>query len=295
MEEGGRWLGLLSQLDRVESDRRRKEERFWRDPQQVNLRQTLGLFVDKQQQMLGQALMLEEQATEQLLHATDPAIEQQSRQALSDLLQARQSHFTAVLSFLEPPLNSALLLIHGMEPYLSTWAEHYRQLLDTLRAEPRAVYLYRRHQRERPPLADLICDIDHQEPDECYQLYAKEHAVLGLPSGLGFRVKRPCIVKFLQQESGIVSHAIEGEKDARLLVELFFHEIDAYHPPEEVYRKRFYDKKKGLRRIREPQLLEMLDSHGAVARTLMWQEYVQQRVAQGESAILTALDPEELG
>ncbi len=293
MEESVRWLGLLSRLDRVESYRRRHEKRFWSDPHQVNLQQTLATFVDKQRQLLQKALLAEEQTVSQLLSVGKPLLEQASHNSLDDLLQERQHHFTELLAYLEPQLNSALLLIHGIDPYLSTWAKHYRQFLDDLDAAPKPVYLYRRQQRESPPLTELIRDINHQEQEECYQLYGREHPRLGKPSALGFQVQRPCIAKLLQHEAGIVSHVIDGGKDAKLLVELFSDEIGAYRPPEAIYRKKFYDKKKSQRRIRDPYLLELLDSHGAVIRTQSWKAYMQQRVEQAEAAIVVALTQED--
>jgi len=287
VEESGRWLGLLSRLDRIESYRRRHEKRFWSDPYQVRLQQTLAQFVDRQKGLMQQALSAEEQTIGQLLSTS----EQPSRKALEELLGKRQSHFTELLAFLEPQLNSALLLIHGPEPSLSVWAKGYRHFLGDLDASPKLVYLYRRHRRETPPLPELIRNIDHQEPEECYQLYAKELPRLGPFAGLGFQVKGPCIVKYLDQEPGIVSQAIDGEKDPKLFVEVFVGEVEAYRPPEGIYRKKFYDKKKSLRRLRDPDQLEILDSQGAVVQSQSWKEYGQQRLEQGRSAILATLAP----
>ncbi len=292
VEESGRWLGLLSRFDRIESDKRRNEQQFWNHPSQTSMYQTLGAFVERQRTMVQQSLLLEEQGIDRLLAGSDPSREQASQQALTDLLHERQRHFTALLAYLEPEHNRALLLIHGMEPYLSLWAEQYHRFLDALGGEPKAVYLYRSRERENPPLAGLICNIEHRDPEECYQLHAKAQARRGRPDALGFLVKRPCIGYFLDKEPGIVSHVVEGRKDAKLSIELFADELDAYHPPEAVYRKRFYDNKKSLRRIREPHILEILDSQGAVVNTITWEHYLQQRKEQGEAAIVAALSPE---
>ncbi len=291
VEESGRWLGLLSRLDRVESKKRHNEKKFWSNPEQTSLHQTIVAFVQKQQAMVQQSLLLEERSISQLLFA-DRMKEKQSRQALTDLISERQQYFTDLLAYLEPQHNSALLLIHGMEPFLSLWADQYRQYLEALEGQLKAVYLYRRKQQDNPALPGLICNIAHRDPDERYQLYVRQHPRLGTPNALGFMLQRPCIIHFLKKEPGIVSAVVEGKKDAKLYIEVFADEIDAYHPPEAIFRRRFYDKKKSLRRIREHHPLEILDSHGALVQARSWKAYFRQRIEQGEASIISALSQE---
>jgi ATP-dependent Clp protease ATP-binding subunit ClpC len=291
MEQSGRWLGLLSRLDRVESRKRRNRQRFWSDPRQVALQRDLGGFVERQGTLRERSLHLEQQGIEGLLAGGGP--QQGLQQALDELLAERLRHLTELLAYLEPQLNRALLLVYGVEPYLSAWADGYRELVGAFDPAARPVYLYRRAQRDDPPLPGLIADIDQPDPEECWQLYSRGHERLGQAAALGFLASQPCIAHYLAQEAGIVSYAVAGQKDARLSVELFGGEPEVYRPPAGIYRRKFYERRKPVRRIRYAHSVEILDTRGAVVDTLPWGEYVRQRGEQGEARIVAALDSEQ--
>jgi hypothetical protein len=105
-------------------------------------------------------------------------------------------------------------------------------------------------------------------------------------------VRSPCIIHFLKNEEGVVSSVVEGGKNVNLFIELYNGDLSDYHPQEAIYRKKFYEQKKSLRRMRDQQL-EMLDRSGAATAIYSWESYLQLRCEQGEASVIAALLPGE--
>jgi hypothetical protein len=183
-------------------------------------------------------------------------------------------------------------VVHGVDPFLSIWADRYLKFLKHISDDIQDLYLYRRKREEKPPLSDLICSIQHDDVNECYQIYTKMQQKLGASDALGFLVRSPCIIHFIKGEEGVVSNVVEGSKNVKLFIELYSGDLNDYHPQEAIYRKKFYEQKKSLRRMRDQQL-EMLDRSGATTAIYTWESYLQLRCEQGDASVIAALLPGE--
>jgi ATP-dependent Clp protease ATP-binding subunit ClpA len=292
LEESGRWLGLLSRLDRLESKKRKQEKKFWSNPEMVARYEVIIGFCRQHTALLKQALEGERQSIEALLSGMDGMRENSLQQAETDLTAKRKQFFKELLAYLEPEMNQGLLVIHGVEPFLSNWADQYLRFLTLICDDVQGLYLYRREKEEKPPLSGLVCCIQHDDVNERYQIYSTMHQKLGAPDALGFRVKSPCIIHLLKDEEGVVSSIVDGGKNVKLFIELYAGDLSDYHPQEAIYRKKFYEHKKSLRRMRGQQL-ELLDRSGAVTALYSWKRYQQLRCEQGETSVITALLPGE--
>jgi hypothetical protein len=292
LEESGRWLGLLSRLDRLESKKRKQEKKFWSNPEMVALYEAISVFCRQHAALLKQSLEGERQSIDALLSGVGAMHESMLQQAEMDLTAKRKKFFTELLAYMDPEMNQGLLVVHGVEPFLSYWADRYLGFLKPICDDVQELYLYRRKREEKPPLSDLVSSIQHDDVNERYQMYSKMHQKLGAPDALGFLVKSPCINHFLNNEEGVVSSVVEGDKNVKLFIELYSGELSDYHPQEAIYRKKFYEQKKSLRRMRDQQL-EMLDRSGAVTAIYSWESYLQLRCEQGEASVIDVLLPGE--
>lgn len=289
LERGARWLGLLSRLDRIESRKRRNEKAFWSDPELVALQQALTGLVERQRDLTERALGAEQTAIECLSAPSGEAARAALGSVAAALGDARREHCRDLLAYLEPHENQVLVMIHGADPWLSAWAALYARLLRGLAGKPEPVFLYRPGKRQVARRSSPLLTLDDPDPNECYRLFGAEQAALGAPTGRGFIVRAPCVGYHLRDEPAILSHLVEGEKDAKLCLELHRGALAHYRPPPGVYRKPFYDKKKARRRMRDPGTLEILGSQGAVVDTRSWQDHLRQLREKGEAAILAAL------
>jgi ATP-dependent Clp protease ATP-binding subunit ClpA len=292
LEESSRWLGLLSRLDRLESKKRKQEKKFWSNPEMVMLYEATTAFCRKHTALLKQAFEGERQSTDALLSGVDETQENKLQQAETDLTAKRKKLFTDLLAFTDTEMNQGLLVVYGVEPFLSNWADQYLKFLKSISDDIQELYLYRRKREEKPPLSDQICSIQHDDINERYQIYSKIHQKLGAPDAIGFLVRSPCIIHFIKGEEGVVSSVVEGGKSVKLYIELFSGNLNDYHPQEAIYRKKFYEQKKSLRQMRDQQL-EMLDRSGAVTAIYTWEGYQQLRCKQGEASVISALLPGE--
>jgi hypothetical protein len=283
---------LLSRLDRLESKKRKQEKKFWSNPEIVMRYEAISAFCRQHAALLKQALEGERQSIDALLSGVDAMKENMLQQAETDLTAKRKKFFTELLAYMDPEVNQGLLVVHGVEPFLSYWADRYLGFLKAVCNDVQALYLYRRKREEKPPLSDLVCSIQHDDVNERYQIYSKMHQKLGAPDALGFLVRSPCINHFLKNEEGIVSSVVDGDKNVKLFIELYSGELSDYHPQEAIYRKKFYEQKKSLRRMRDQQP-EMLDRSGAAAAIYSWESYLQLRCEQGEASVIAALLPGE--
>jgi hypothetical protein len=222
----------------------------------------------------------------------DETQENKLQQAETDLTAKRKKLFTDLLAFTDTEMNQGLLVVYGVEPFLSNWADQYLKFLKSISDDIQELYLYRRKREEKPPLSDQICSIQHDDINERYQIYSKIHQKLGAPDAIGFLVRSPCIIHFIKGEEGVVSSVVEGGKSVKLYIELFSGNLNDYHPQEAIYRKKFYEQKKSLRQMRDQQL-EMLDRSGAVTAIYTWEGYQQLRCKQGEASVISALLPGE--
>jgi hypothetical protein len=256
----------------------------------VALYEVINAFCRQHAALLKQALEGERQSIDALLSGVDEMRENMLQQAETDLTVKRKQFFTELLAYMNPEMNQGLLVVHGAEPFLSNWADQYLKLLKPICDDIQELYLYRRKNEKKPPLSDLVCNIQHDDVNERYQIYSKMHQKLGAPDALGFLVRSPCIMHFLNDEEGVVSSVIEGGKNVKLFIELYSGGLSDYHPQEAIYRKKFYDQKKSLRRMRDQQL-EMLDRSGAVTAIYSWESYQQLRCEQGEASVIAALLP----
>jgi ATP-dependent Clp protease ATP-binding subunit ClpA len=290
LEESSRWLGLLSRLDRLESKKRKNEKKFWRNPEMVALYEVINAFCQQHAALMKQALEGESQSIDAILSGVDAMQENMLQQAEMDLAVKRKQFFTELLAYMEPDINQGLLVVHGVEPFLSNWADQYLRFLKSICIDVQGLYLYRRKKEEKPPLSDQVCSIQNDNVKERYQLYSKMHQALGVPDALGFLVRSPCIIHFLKAEEGVVSSVVDGGKDVKLFIELYSGDLGEYRPQEEVYRKKFYDQKKSLRRMANKQL-EILDRSGTVTAIYSWDSYLQLRCEQGEASVIAALLP----
>jgi ATP-dependent Clp protease ATP-binding subunit ClpA len=292
LEESSRWLGLLSRLDRLESKKRKQEKKFWSNPEMVALYEAISAFCRQQAALLKQALEGERQSIDALLSGVDAMRENMLQQAETELTAKRKKFFTELLAYMDPEINQGLLVVHGVEPFLSYWAVQYLKFLKPICDDVQELFLYRRKREKKPPLSDLVFSIQHDDVNERYQIYSKMHQKLGAPDALGFLVRSPCIIHFLKNEEGVVSSVVEGGKNVNLFIELYNGDLSDYHPQEAIYRKKFYEQKKSLRRMRDQQL-EMLDRSGAATAIYSWESYLQLRCEQGEASVIAALLPGE--
>ncbi len=292
LEESSRWLGLLSRLDRLESKKRKNEKKFWSNPEMVALYEVINAFCRQHAVLYKQALEGERQSIDALLCGADAMQENMLQNAETDLTAKRKQFFTELLAYMDKEMNQGLLVIHATEPFLSSWAEHYLRFLEPICDDIQGLYLYRRAKEEKPPLSEQVCSIQHDDVNERYQIYSKMHQKLGAPDALGFLVRSPCIMHFLKEEEGVVSSLAEGGKNVKLFVELHSGDLKDYYPQESIYRKKFYEQKKVLRRMVDKKL-EILDRSGAVAATYSWDSYQRLRCDQGEASVIAALLPGE--
>ncbi|MEJ2403093.1 MAG: AAA family ATPase [Candidatus Thiodiazotropha sp.] len=292
LEESSRWLGLLSHLDRLESKKRKNEKKFWSDPEMVALYEVIKGFCKKHSVLLEHAFNSERQGIDALLFGADTRQENMLQQSETDLADKRKEFFSELLSYMDTEVNKGMLVIHGVDPYLSIWADHYQRFLEPICTDIQWLYLYRRAKVEKPPLTDHVCSIRHDDVNECYQIYSRMHQELSAPDAIGFLVRSPCIVHFLKEEEGVVSTFEEGNKNVKLYIELYTGDLSDYHPQEEIYRKKFYEKKKIKRRMVDKQL-ELLGRGGAEIAKYSWGRYLQLRCEQAEASIADALLPGE--
>jgi ATP-dependent Clp protease ATP-binding subunit ClpA len=290
LEESSRWLGLLSRLDRLESKKRKQEKKFWSNPEMVALYEAISAFCRQHAALLKQALEGERQSIDALLSKVDGMREEMLQQAETDLTTKRKQFFTELLAYMVPEMNQGLLVVHGAEPFLSNWADQYLKFLKPICDDIQELYIYRRKNEKKPPLSDLICNIQHDDVNERYQIYSTMHQSLGVPDALGFLVRSPCIMHFIKDEEGVVTSVMEGGKNVKLFIELYRGDLSDYHPQESIYRKKFYDQKKSLRQMRDQQL-EMLDRSGTVTAIYSWESYQQLRCEQGEASVISAMLP----
>jgi ATP-dependent Clp protease ATP-binding subunit ClpC len=292
LEDSSRWLGLLSRLDRLESKKRKNEKHFWSNPEMVALYEVITAFGRQHTALLKQALEGERLSIDALLSGVDMLQEEMLQQTEMDLNTQRMQFFTELLAYMEPKMNQGLLVVHGVEPFLSDWAEHYLRFLKSICDDVQELYLYRRKREERPPLSDQVSSIQHDDVNERYQIYSKIHQEFGAPNAIGFLMRSPCIIQFIKKEEGVVTSVVEGGKNVKLFIELFAGDLRDYHPQEAIYRKKFYEQKKSLRQMQDQQL-EMLDRSGAVTANYSWDSYRQLRCKQGEASVIAALLPGE--
>ena len=287
LENGGTWINLLSQLDRLESTKLKKKEQFWKNPELVSKYEGYRAICSRQDNLLEEVFNIEEQALESLQPGAAGKDSEDTRLLVDEfkaMLTPCRSTFKELLvsldSMANPHHNKAFLFIYGVASDVTTVERIYGQWFKDIQLEFKVLHIH----LQTGPVEDEIDDEGNtskplQDRDESEEESDDQLKYVFLPApspkkyhqwvGLAFQLESPSVGLYLTQETGIWQIQLDENTSALVSVDLHLGNREDYKIPEGIQRKKYYSSTKPKRKFKDGL-------------------YSDKRFSKGESAAISA-------
>ena len=266
LADGSTWIGILSDLDRLENKKRHQEKKFWLNPELVARYDTLSKLNQTQEKLMTSAFELEEDALGLLQEDDAQVLVDDFSDMLTTLYAEFRQHLVQMDSIRNPEHNNVVIAVYGDLETVRSIVDIYTNWIAELNLEAKLDYIL----FQKTPVAKTDTAVatevkteanDTNVPDsENQHIYILRKDLIDQPNymqiGLAMTISAPSVALYFLREPGIYKYETDSEKKISALVDIQRVKLPEYLVPQGIHLKKFYQGKKPVRFIRDAEFID---------------------------------------
>ena len=265
LEEGGTWISLQSEQDKLEQLKLRKKDKFWENPGWVQRASLLDALASRFSEIKNDIFQLEDMCIEQI-KIESPDVLWDDYESQLDTINQKFHELLFDIAATETPENNQILLgIYGAKADRRFLSHFYEELIQEFNHAETHYYCY--HIKEPVSYSTLEQRIDikqedielnrvpasKEERDEIKYSYWKSKTEIKqdfcMLIGELYWLKSPCVALFYLNESGVIEFDNGENQKEKAFIDLSRDTPENYAIPEGIERREYYKNLKVARKV----------------------------------------------